>query len=78
MFHWGKESLDRFVARIPTPLYWAAVAIGVLLGLGFLLSLLGMVLPLLLLGAVAWFLLGCVRDPRFYDLVDWIKKQSRH
>ncbi len=77
MFRWGRESLDRFVSGMPDMIYWVAVALGAFLSVGFLISLLGMILPLILFGAVAWFLLGCIRDPRFYDLVDWVKKQGR-
>ncbi|MCF4151971.1 hypothetical protein L2W58_09190 [Dethiosulfovibrio sp. F2B] len=61
--------MDSFISSLPTPLYWLLLGLSFFFLIGCILSVLGMLLPLLLLGAVVWFLMGCARDPRFLDVV---------
>lgn len=66
---WGRYRMNRFINSLPTPLYWLLLGLALFFLVSCLLSVLGMLLPLLLLGGAVWFLMGCVRDPRFLDVV---------
>lgn len=73
MFGWGRYRLDRFIASLPTPVYWLALALCAVMAAACLISILGMLLPLIIAGGGLWFFMECTRDPRFYDLINRLR-----
>lgn len=69
MFKFNMYNLDKHISGLPNPLYWTVVGLAFLFLSVLILSILGMLVPLLLFAVALWFFMACMRDPRFNIVV---------